>query len=67
MNNDVVRLNLGAKSANNVSSNAIKASALLKTQENDDAKSMKDSMEFLKSMGCAQVNMDNLSSFSSGR
>lgn len=67
MNNDAIRLNLGAKGANNSASNAVKANIPSAIQENNDEKSMKDTFEYLKAMGYAQVNMDNLISQKSVR
>ena len=68
MNNDVVRLNMGAKSANNnLNNNMMNKSQVVATNVCAENFSMKDSMEFLGTMGCAQVNMNNLNSNKSVR
>ena len=59
MNNDIPRLNLGAKKANNVSAQQNRTQIAMPEMD-IDKNTMRDSMEFLSSIGCAQVNMDNL-------
>ena len=62
MNNDVVRLNMGAKSANNNLNGFQNKTQVVSSNVCAENISMKDSMEFLGTMGCAQVNMNNLNS-----
>ena len=67
MNNDIVRLNIGAKNANNNSTNSTSKTQTTTSNVCTPDNSMQDSMEFLGAMGCAQVNMNNLNSKKSVR
>ena len=67
MNNDIVHLNMGAKNANNNSSNHTSKAQVASSNVCANDSSMQDSMKFLGTMGCAQVNMGNLSSSTTTR
>ena len=60
MNNDIVRFNMSANSAKNSTNNQKDKLQMAASEVCSVDKTVKDSMECLGNMGCAQVNMNNL-------